>query len=179
MLGHSDSHSAPIGTTSIRLVIVLTWRVWLTPALGVRSQQRKSPMTWLSDDPLASDTCAPVHDHLHPGSATAARQSAAAGRDRAVRALTGPVAANSRRLGKPLDAPFEEVLSTRRADYRALYTVDEQVRVITVLAVAHRRDAYRPRRSSRTPWTAAAVTHTSTSAGSATAIPAASLAAST
>jgi mRNA interferase RelE/StbE len=34
--------------------------------------------------------------------------------------LTGPVAENPRRLGKPLDAPFEEVLSTRRGDYRAL-----------------------------------------------------------
>jgi mRNA interferase RelE/StbE len=59
--------------------------------------------------------------------------------------LTGPVAANPRRLGKPLDAPFEEVLSTRRGDYRALYAVDDRARVVTVLAVAHRRDAYRPR----------------------------------
>lgn len=59
--------------------------------------------------------------------------------------LAGPVAANPRRLGKPLDAPFEEVLSTRRGDYRALYTVDDRARIVTVLAVAHRRDAYRPR----------------------------------
>jgi mRNA interferase RelE/StbE len=59
--------------------------------------------------------------------------------------LTGSVAANPRRLGKPLDAPFEEVLSTRRGDYRALYTVDDRARIVTVLAVAHRRDAYRPR----------------------------------
>ena len=34
--------------------------------------------------------------------------------------------------------------SARRGDYRALYTVDEDRYVITVLAVAHRRDAYRP-----------------------------------
>jgi mRNA interferase RelE/StbE len=59
--------------------------------------------------------------------------------------LTGSVAANPHRLGKPLDAPFEEVLSTRRGDYRALYTVDDRARIVTVLAVAHRRDAYRPR----------------------------------
>jgi mRNA interferase RelE/StbE len=59
--------------------------------------------------------------------------------------LLGPVAANPYRLGKPLDAPFEEVLSTRRGDYRALYTVDDQELIVTVLAVAHRRDAYRPR----------------------------------
>ncbi len=55
------------------------------------------------------------------------------------------MAANPRRLGKPLDAPFEEVLSTRCGDYRALYTVDDRARIVTVLAVAHRRDAYRPR----------------------------------
>jgi mRNA-degrading endonuclease RelE of RelBE toxin-antitoxin system len=54
-------------------------------------------------------------------------------------------APNPRRPGKPLDAPFDEVLSTRRGDYRILYTVDDQTRVVTVLAVAHRRDAYRPR----------------------------------
>jgi mRNA interferase RelE/StbE len=59
--------------------------------------------------------------------------------------LTGPVAANPHRLGKPLDEPFEEVLSTRRGDYRALYTVDDWTRIVTVLAVTHRRDAYRPR----------------------------------
>jgi mRNA interferase RelE/StbE len=59
--------------------------------------------------------------------------------------LTGPVAANPRRLGKPLDAPFHEVLSTRRGDYRALYTIDDNAQTVTVLAVAHRRDAYRPR----------------------------------
>ena len=59
--------------------------------------------------------------------------------------LTGPVAETPRRLGKPLDAPFDDVLSARRGDYRALYTVDDQARVVTVLAVAHRRDAYHPR----------------------------------
>jgi mRNA interferase RelE/StbE len=44
-----------------------------------------------------------------------------------------------------LDAPFDEVRSARRGEYRALYTVDDRQRVVTVLAVAHRRDAYRPR----------------------------------
>ena len=59
--------------------------------------------------------------------------------------LASPVSANPHRLGKPLDVPFEDVLSTRRGEYRALYTVDDPTRVVTVLAVAHRRDAYRPR----------------------------------
>lgn len=59
--------------------------------------------------------------------------------------LTGPVAENPYRLGKPMDAPFDAVRSARRGQYRALYTIDERERVVTVLAVAHRRDAYRPR----------------------------------
>ena len=33
--------------------------------------------------------------------------------------LTGPVADNPRRLGKPLEAPFDDVWTTRRGDYRA------------------------------------------------------------
>lgn len=54
--------------------------------------------------------------------------------------LTGPVAANPHRLGKPLDAPFEEVLSTRRGEYRPLYTVD------AVRAEYRRRDNHGPHR---------------------------------
>lgn len=59
--------------------------------------------------------------------------------------LTGPVAENPRRLGKPLDEPFDEVRTTRRGEYRALYSIDDHEHVVIVLAVAHRRDAYRPR----------------------------------
>jgi mRNA interferase RelE/StbE len=59
--------------------------------------------------------------------------------------LTGPVAENPYRLGKPLDAPFDELRSTRRGEYRALYTIDKRQQIVTVVAVAHRRDAYRPR----------------------------------
>ena len=59
--------------------------------------------------------------------------------------LTGPVAENRYRLGKQLDAPMEELRSTRRGEYRALYVVDDEERIVTVVAVAHRRDAYRPR----------------------------------
>ncbi|MBA0124680.1 type II toxin-antitoxin system RelE/ParE family toxin [Haloechinothrix sp. YIM 98757] len=59
--------------------------------------------------------------------------------------LTGPVADNPYRLGKQLDAPYDGVWSTRRGDYRALYTIDEAEKIVTVIAVAHRRDAYRAR----------------------------------
>jgi len=59
--------------------------------------------------------------------------------------LTGPVTQNPYRLGKQLDAPLEELRSTRRGEYRALYVVDDEERVVTVVAVAHRRDVYRSR----------------------------------
>jgi mRNA interferase RelE/StbE len=59
--------------------------------------------------------------------------------------LTGPVAGNPYRLGKPLDSPFDDVWSTRPGEFRALETIDDDNHVITVAAVAHRRDAYRPR----------------------------------
>ncbi|MGO1050562.1 type II toxin-antitoxin system RelE family toxin [Crossiella sp. CA198] len=59
--------------------------------------------------------------------------------------ITGPVAGNPRRLGKPLDEPYDQVWSTRRGEYRVLYAIDDTTRVVTVLTVAHRRDAYRPR----------------------------------
>jgi len=57
----------------------------------------------------------------------------------------GKVADNPHRLSKPLDAPFDDVRATRRGDYRVLYIIDDRSRTVTVLAVAHRRDAYRPR----------------------------------
>jgi mRNA interferase RelE/StbE len=56
--------------------------------------------------------------------------------------LVGPVAENPRRLGKPLEVPYDGVWTTRRGDYRALYVIDEAANTITVVAVAHRRDAY-------------------------------------
>jgi mRNA interferase RelE/StbE len=59
--------------------------------------------------------------------------------------LIGPVAENPHRLSKQLDAPLEELRATRRGEYRALYVVDAEERVVTVVAVAHRRDAYRSR----------------------------------
>jgi mRNA interferase RelE/StbE len=58
---------------------------------------------------------------------------------------TGPVAGNPHRLGKPLEAPLDNVWTTRRGDYRAMYSIDDRKHAITVLAVAHRRDAYRAR----------------------------------
>lgn len=57
--------------------------------------------------------------------------------------LIGPVANNPHRLGKPLEAPLNGTWSTRRGEYRALYTIDESEHMITVIVVDHRRDVYR------------------------------------
>jgi mRNA interferase RelE/StbE len=57
--------------------------------------------------------------------------------------LTGPVAENPQRLGKQLDAPLDSLWSTRRGEYRAIYAVDDEQRLVSIVAVAHRRDAYR------------------------------------
>lgn len=58
--------------------------------------------------------------------------------------LTGPVAEDPYRLGKRLDPPFDDVWVTRCGEYRALYRIDDEARVISVAAVAYPRDAYRP-----------------------------------
>lgn len=54
--------------------------------------------------------------------------------------LTGPVAGNPYRLSKPLDAPFDELRSARRGDYRALY------RLFTIGGVEGLACRYRDRR---------------------------------
>jgi mRNA interferase RelE/StbE len=55
------------------------------------------------------------------------------------------IASNPRRLGKPLRFELEGCWSARRGPYRIIYRIDDATRSITVLAVAHRADAYRPR----------------------------------
>jgi mRNA-degrading endonuclease RelE of RelBE toxin-antitoxin system len=55
------------------------------------------------------------------------------------------IAANPRRLGKPLRFELEGYLSARRGPYRIIYRPDDATRSITVVAVAHRADVYRPR----------------------------------
>jgi mRNA interferase RelE/StbE len=50
---------------------------------------------------------------------------------------------NPHRLGKPLEAPYDGVWSTRRGEYWVLYTIDDDQHVINIVTVDHRRDAYR------------------------------------
>lgn len=55
------------------------------------------------------------------------------------------IAANPRRLGKPLRFELEGCWSARRGPYRVIYRPDDVSRTVLVLAVAHRANAYRPR----------------------------------
>jgi mRNA interferase RelE/StbE len=50
---------------------------------------------------------------------------------------------NPRRLGKQLDSPLDDLRSTRRGEYRAIYAIDDDQHRVSIVAVAHRRDAYR------------------------------------
>lgn len=66
-------------------------------------------------------------------------------RTAAVELMLGPLAGNPARLGQPLGGELAGLRSARRGDYRVIYEIDDQRRVVTVHRVQHRRDAYRPR----------------------------------
>lgn len=63
----------------------------------------------------------------------------------AVIELLPAIAGNPRRLGKPLRFELEGRWAARRGPYRIIYRLDEKARTVTVLAVPHRADVYRPR----------------------------------
>jgi mRNA interferase RelE/StbE len=60
--------------------------------------------------------------------------------------LYGSLAANPRRVGKPLKLDLEGLHSARRGDYRIIYRIDDNSRRVDVIAIEHRADAYRRRR---------------------------------
>lgn len=55
------------------------------------------------------------------------------------------IAGNPRRLGKPLRLELEGQWASRRGPYRVLYTIDDETRTVTVVAIGHRTDVYRRR----------------------------------
>jgi len=60
--------------------------------------------------------------------------------------IAGPLVANPRRVGKPLEPPLEPTLAptygARRGAYRVLNLIDDERRVLEVTAVRHPADAY-------------------------------------
>ena len=57
----------------------------------------------------------------------------------------GSLAASPQRAGKPLKLGLEGLHSARRGDYRVIYRINDEQRLVTVMAVEHRSDIYRPR----------------------------------
>jgi mRNA interferase RelE/StbE len=57
--------------------------------------------------------------------------------------ITGPLLVDPYRIGKRLLPPMDDRFSARRGTYRVIYRIDDKYRVVTVVDVAHRRDAYR------------------------------------
>jgi mRNA interferase RelE/StbE len=57
--------------------------------------------------------------------------------------IFGSLADNPRRRGKPLQGELARYWSARRGDYRVLYELDEDTKVMYVYKVAHRSEAYR------------------------------------
>lgn len=57
--------------------------------------------------------------------------------------VLGPLAENPTRVGKPLGPPLEGLHAARRGDFRVVYRIATDRVVVHVIAVRHRRDAYR------------------------------------
>ena len=57
--------------------------------------------------------------------------------------IVGPLLDNPDRVGKRLRPPLEDRHTARRGTYRVLYRINDVQRSVTVVDVAHRRDAYR------------------------------------
>jgi mRNA interferase RelE/StbE len=55
----------------------------------------------------------------------------------------GALRDNPRRVGKQLKEPLFPLYSARRGDYRVIYRIVDDILVIEVVTIAHRRDSYR------------------------------------
>lgn len=63
--------------------------------------------------------------------------------------INGPLRDNPRRVGKPLRLPFEGTWAARRGSYRIRYEIDEAKRIVRVLDIAGRADAYHSARANQ------------------------------
>lgn len=58
--------------------------------------------------------------------------------------IAGSLSANPHRLGKALKAPFLGLHAARRGTYRVIYRIDDDNRVLEIVHIDHRAQAYRP-----------------------------------
>ena len=59
--------------------------------------------------------------------------------------IIGPLLQNPHRVGKRLRPPLDDRHSARRGTYRVIYRIDDARRLVTVVGVVPRADAYRSR----------------------------------
>ena len=76
-------------------------------------------------------------------SPTARRQLAEGVAFAAYEFIIGPMLGNPHRVGKRLESPLSDRRSARRGTYRVLYRIDEERRLVAVVALVRRADAYR------------------------------------
>lgn len=57
----------------------------------------------------------------------------------------GGLAENPHRVGRALGFDLEGKHSARRGDFRVIYEINDDRHVVTVVAIDHRSDVYRPR----------------------------------
>ena len=55
----------------------------------------------------------------------------------------GALAENPHRVGKQLKEPLFPLYSARRGEYRVIYRILDDLLVVEVVTIAHRRDSYR------------------------------------
>lgn len=66
-------------------------------------------------------------------------------RDAAIVALSGLIAENPQRSGKRLVGELTGLYSARRGDYRIIYAIDDDAKVVVVHRIQHRGSFYRQR----------------------------------
>jgi mRNA interferase RelE/StbE len=57
--------------------------------------------------------------------------------------ITGPLAANPYRVGKPLRGRLDGLYAARRGEFRVVYEIFDERVVVRVINIDHRRDIYR------------------------------------
>ena len=60
--------------------------------------------------------------------------------------IVGALLDNPQRVGKRLQPPLDDRHSAQRGTYRVIYRIDDAEQTVTVVDIAHRRDAYRANR---------------------------------
>ena len=63
----------------------------------------------------------------------------------AIEFIYGPMADNPHRVGHPLRFELEGSYSASRGDFRIIYRISEEQRVVFILTIEHRADVYRRR----------------------------------